>query len=180
MTRKKHGAILGILALLTAFANPGVNSDYRLPVEVSIPIGADSRSPCNIMCWNCEGGRHYDRGTNVPVYQWRADIPHQSGVCGAQNTCQGAGHTEDCEFGGRGGTFANTGENYEAVRNVIATGELTDVAAALDSDWVSYVAERRSIQVRSCAGSIIANLPVRPEWAMVLGGVDGLGAVSTP
>ena len=181
MARKTHGATFGMLGLLVAFATPVANSDYGEPVELATPISEASQSRCNIMCWNCENGQHYDRGTGVPEYQWRAQFIHPSAPCGASSTCQGAGHTEACEIGGRGGmAFANTQENYDALRTMIVAGELQAMTTALDTDWVSYVAERQSIQVQSCAGIIIANFPVPPEWAMVIGRSVDLAEVTTP
>ena len=180
MNWKKQATVVVILTLLTAFNAPGGNFDLaEQPMEVASPIDVES-TRCNIMCWNCEGGTHFDRGTNVPEYQWRADPVHLELECEAEQTCEDAGHTENCEIGGAT-AFRNTGENYDAVRTMVATGELAEIAAALDADWVSYVAERRSIQMQSCTGTIIANLPVKPEWARTLEGVgDPLNTVTAP
>lgn len=180
MRLMEHGAVGGILALITAFAAPGGNVDYAMPMELVSPMGDDFKR-CNVMCYDCENGKHYDVGLGVEQYEWRAEVFHPE-ECEGANTCEGAGHTQKCETGGveTAVAFPNTGENYETVRTIIATGELAEIATALDADWVSYVAERQSIQVQSCTGTIVANFPVKPEWAKALDGVRQLNMVTAP
>ena len=174
MKLEKQGTVVVVLALLTAFNAPGGNFDHAEPMEIVNPLGDDSKR-CNVMCHDCENGKHYDVGQDVERYEWRAEVFHPE--CEGANTCEGAGHTQKCEGGvATAMAFPNTGENYDAVRTMVATGELAEIAAALDADWVSYVAERRSIQVQSCTGTIIANLPVKPEWAR---GLEGVGDFRT-
>jgi len=137
--------------------------------------------------WTCENGKHFDRGQNVPTYQWRAVPVHTTPECEAEKTCQGAGHTEECKQPGQEGpddperlAFSYTEANYDAVRTMIATGALDGIVAALDADWVDYAVERRAIQIQSCTGTIIANFPVSHEWAAVLEAAADLSTAIAP
>ena len=178
MTLNKNAATLAMLWIFAAFGAPATDVDYGAPVELAMSIGTASPSRCNVVCADCDGGKHTDIGQGVPAYSWRAEKVHPN-ECEGTGSCAGA-HTQKCQSV-RVETvdFANTEENYDAIRKMVATGELEELAAVLDTDWVSYVAERRSIQVQNCTGTIIANFPVRREWAVVLDSVDDVTTVAT-